>query len=92
MSTIAAAPAAEPKPLYASLFVQVLVALILGIILGVVAPDFDIDCNLRCRNLGDATLVMPVVQHRQGISVRILPQENIRHIGRGTCQVHSDVE
>ena len=34
MSTIAAAQAAEPKPLYTSLFVQVLAALILGIILG----------------------------------------------------------
>lgn len=52
MSTIATAPAAERKPLYASLFVQVLVALMLGIILGVAAPDFAISLKI----LSDAFL------------------------------------
>lgn len=46
MSTIAAAPAAERKPLYASLFVQVLVALSLGIVLSVAAPDFAISLKI----------------------------------------------
>ncbi|MGY3234866.1 aerobic C4-dicarboxylate transport protein [Bradyrhizobium sp. USDA 4472] len=69
MSTIAAAPAAEPKPLYASLFVQVLVALILGIILGVVAPDFAIslkilsDAFLKLISMIVAPIVFCVVVH-----------------------------
>lgn len=46
MSTITAAPAAEPKPLYNSLFVQVLAALILGIMLGVAVPDFAISLTI----------------------------------------------
>src|SRR5512140_508867 len=46
MSTIAAAPAAERKPLSASLFVQVLAALVLGIILGVATPDFAISLKI----------------------------------------------
>jgi aerobic C4-dicarboxylate transport protein len=69
MSTIAAAPAAEPKPLYASLFVQVLAALILGIILGVVAPDFAIslkilsDAFLKLISMIVAPIVFCVVVH-----------------------------
>ncbi|SFI46558.1 dicarboxylate/amino acid:cation symporter [Bradyrhizobium sp. Gha] len=69
MSTIAAAAAAEPKPLYASLFVQVLVALILGIILGVVAPDFAIslkilsDAFLKLISMIVAPIVFCVVVH-----------------------------
>src|SRR5947199_176566 len=52
MSTIAAAPAAERKPLYASLFVQVLAALVLGVILGMAVPDFAISLKI----LSDAFL------------------------------------
>lgn len=69
MSTIAAAPAAERKPLYASLFVQVLVALMLGIILGVVAPDFAIslkilsDAFLKLISMIVAPIVFCVVVH-----------------------------
>ena len=69
MSTIAAAPAAEPKPLYASLFVQVLAALILGIILGVVTPDFAIslkilsDAFLKLISMIVAPIVFCVVVH-----------------------------
>lgn len=69
MSTIAAAPAAERKPLYASLFVQVLAALILGIILGVVAPDFAIslkilsDAFLKLISMIVAPIVFCVVVH-----------------------------
>ncbi|MGY0572715.1 dicarboxylate/amino acid:cation symporter [Bradyrhizobium sp. RDM12] len=69
MSTIAAEPAAEPKPLYASLFVQVLAALILGIILGVVAPDFAIslkilsDAFLKLISMIVAPIVFCVVVH-----------------------------
>lgn len=69
MSTIAAAPAAERKPLYASLFVQVLVALILGIVLGVVAPDFAIglkilsDGFLKLISMIVAPIVFCVVVH-----------------------------
>ncbi|MEH2487203.1 dicarboxylate/amino acid:cation symporter [Bradyrhizobium sp. AZCC 2230] len=69
MSTIAAAPAAEPKPLYASLFVQVLAALILGIVLGVVAPDFAIslkilsDAFLKLISMIVAPIVFCVVVH-----------------------------
>lgn len=69
MSTIAAAPAAEPKPLYTSLFVQVLAALILGIILGVVAPDFAIslkilsDAFLKLISMIVAPIVFCVVVH-----------------------------
>ncbi|WP_426419547.1 dicarboxylate/amino acid:cation symporter [Bradyrhizobium genosp. A] len=69
MSTIAAAPAAERKPLYASLFVQVLAALILGIVLGVVAPDFAIslkilsDAFLKLISMIVAPIVFCVVVH-----------------------------
>ncbi|MET4801487.1 dicarboxylate/amino acid:cation symporter [Bradyrhizobium sp. LB11.1] len=69
MSTIAAAQAAERKPLYASLFVQVLAALILGIILGVVAPDFAIslkilsDAFLKLISMIVAPIVFCVVVH-----------------------------
>ncbi|MCS3894436.1 aerobic C4-dicarboxylate transport protein [Bradyrhizobium japonicum USDA 38] len=52
MSTITAAPTAEPKPLYTSLFVQVLAALVLGVILGMAVPDFAIGLNI----LSDAFL------------------------------------
>lgn len=69
MSTIATAPAAERKPLYASLFVQVLVALMLGIILGVAAPDFAIslkilsDAFLKLISMIVAPIVFCVVVH-----------------------------
>jgi aerobic C4-dicarboxylate transport protein len=69
MSTIAAAPAAEPKPLYTSLFVQVLAALILGIILGVAMPDFAIslkilsDAFLKLISMIVAPIVFCVVVH-----------------------------
>ncbi|MET4040356.1 MULTISPECIES: dicarboxylate/amino acid:cation symporter [unclassified Bradyrhizobium] len=69
MSTIAAAPAAEPKPLYTSLFVQVLAALILGIILGVAVPDFAIslkilsDAFLKLISMIVAPIVFCVVVH-----------------------------
>src|SRR4051812_20057484 len=69
MSTIAAAPAAELKPLYTSLFVQVLAALILGIILGVAAPDFAIslkilsDAFLKLISMIVAPIVFCVVVH-----------------------------
>lgn len=69
MSTIAAAPAAERKPLYASLFVQVLVALILGIVLGVIAPDFAVslkilsDAFLKLISMIVAPIVFCVVVH-----------------------------
>jgi aerobic C4-dicarboxylate transport protein len=69
MSTIAAAPAAERKPLYTSLFVQVLAALILGIILGVAAPDFAIslkilsDAFLKLISMIVAPIVFCVVVH-----------------------------
>ncbi|QPF93715.1 dicarboxylate/amino acid:cation symporter [Bradyrhizobium commune] len=69
MSTIAAAPAVERKPLYTSLFVQVLAALILGIILGMVAPDFAIslkilsDAFLKLISMIVAPIVFCVVVH-----------------------------
>jgi aerobic C4-dicarboxylate transport protein len=69
MSTIAAAPAAEPKPLYTSLFVQVLAALILGIIIGVAVPDFAIslkilsDAFLKLISMIVAPIVFCVVVH-----------------------------
>lgn len=69
MSIVAAAPAAERKPLYASLFVQVLVALILGIILGAVVPDFAIslkilsDAFLKLISMIVAPIVFCVVVH-----------------------------
>jgi aerobic C4-dicarboxylate transport protein len=69
MSTIAAAPAAERKPLYASLFVQVLAALVLGIVLGMVAPDFAIslkilsDAFLKLISMIVAPIVFCVVVH-----------------------------
>ncbi|MDE5461604.1 dicarboxylate/amino acid:cation symporter [Bradyrhizobium sp. CSS354] len=69
MSTIAAAPAAERKPLYTSLFVQVLAALILGIILGVAVPDFAIslkilsDAFLKLISMIVAPIVFCVVVH-----------------------------
>jgi len=69
MSSIAAAPAAEPKPLYTSLFVQVLAALILGIILGMVVPDFAIglkilsDAFLKLISMIVAPIVFCVVVH-----------------------------
>jgi aerobic C4-dicarboxylate transport protein len=69
MSTIAAAPAAERKPLYTSLFVQVLAALVLGIVLGVVAPDFAIglkilsDAFLKLISMIVAPIVFCVVVH-----------------------------
>src|SRR3954447_887654 len=69
MSTIAAAPAAERKPLYTSLFVQVLVALMLGIVLGVAVPDFAIglkilsDAFLKLISMIVAPIVFCVVVH-----------------------------
>jgi len=69
MSTITAAPTAEPKPLYTSLFVQVLAALVLGIVLGVVAPDFAIglkilsDAFLKLISMIVAPIVFCVVVH-----------------------------
>ena len=69
MSTIAAAPAAEPKPLYASLFVQVLAALVLGVILGMATPDFAIslkilsDAFLKLISMIVAPIVFCVVVH-----------------------------
>ena len=69
MSTIAAAPAAEPKPLYKSLFVQVLAALLLGIVLGVAAPDFAVglkilsDAFLKLISMIVAPIVFCVVVH-----------------------------
>ncbi|MCK1338066.1 dicarboxylate/amino acid:cation symporter [Bradyrhizobium sp. 38] len=69
MSTITAASAAEPKPLYTSLFVQVLAALILGIILGVAVPDFAIslkilsDAFLKLISMIVAPIVFCVVVH-----------------------------
>ncbi|WP_298879074.1 dicarboxylate/amino acid:cation symporter [uncultured Bradyrhizobium sp.] len=69
MSTITAAPTAEPKPLYTSLFVQVLAALVLGIVLGVAAPDFAIglkilsDAFLKLISMIVAPIVFCVVVH-----------------------------
>src|SRR6266700_3654590 len=69
MSTIAAAPAAERKPLYTSLFVQVLAALILGIILGVATPEFAVqlkilsDAFLKLITMIVAPIVFSVVVH-----------------------------
>ncbi|MBR0959816.1 dicarboxylate/amino acid:cation symporter [Bradyrhizobium japonicum] len=69
MSTIAAAPAAEPKPLYTSLFVQVLAALVLGVILGMAVPDFAIglkilsDAFLKLISMIVAPIVFCVVVH-----------------------------
>lgn len=69
MSTIVAAPAAEPKPLYTSLFVQVLAALVLGIILGMVVPDFAVglkilsDAFLKLISMIVAPIVFCVVVH-----------------------------
>jgi len=69
MSTIAAAPAAERKPLYTSLFVQVLAALVLGVVLGMVAPDFAIglkilsDAFLKLISMIVAPIVFCVVVH-----------------------------
>src|ERR1700754_1708518 len=69
MSTIAAAPAAESKPLYTSLFVQVLAALVLGIALGMVAPDFAVglkilsDAFLKLISMIVAPIVFCVVVH-----------------------------
>ncbi|WFU43451.1 dicarboxylate/amino acid:cation symporter [Bradyrhizobium sp. CB82] len=69
MSTITAAPAAEPKPLYTSLFVQVLAALVLGIILGMTVPDFAIglkilsDAFLKLISMIVAPIVFCVVVH-----------------------------
>ncbi|RXT36633.1 dicarboxylate/amino acid:cation symporter [Bradyrhizobium betae] len=69
MSTIAAAPAAEPKPLYTSLFVQVLAALVLGIILGMAVPDFAVslkilsDAFLKLISMIVAPIVFCVVVH-----------------------------
>jgi aerobic C4-dicarboxylate transport protein len=69
MSTITAAPAAEPKPLYTSLFVQVLAALVLGIILGVTVPNFAItlkilsDAFLKLISMIVAPIVFCVVVH-----------------------------
>ncbi|SFN66819.1 aerobic C4-dicarboxylate transport protein [Bradyrhizobium sp. Rc3b] len=69
MSTITAAPAAEPKPLYASLFVQVLAALVLGVILGMAVPDFAIglkllsDAFLKLISMIVAPIVFCVVVH-----------------------------
>ncbi|MGY8682226.1 dicarboxylate/amino acid:cation symporter [Bradyrhizobium sp. UFLA05-153] len=69
MSTITAAPAAEPKPLYTSLFVQVLAALVLGILLGVTVPDFAIslkilsDAFLKLISMIVAPIVFCVVVH-----------------------------
>jgi aerobic C4-dicarboxylate transport protein len=69
MSTITAAPAAEPKPLYTSLFVQVLAALVLGVILGMAVPDFAIglkilsDAFLKLISMIVAPIVFCVVVH-----------------------------
>ncbi|AWM02598.1 dicarboxylate/amino acid:cation symporter [Bradyrhizobium amphicarpaeae] len=69
MSTIAAAPAAEPKPLYTSLFVQVMAALVLGVILGMAVPDFAIglkilsDAFLKLISMIVAPIVFCVVVH-----------------------------
>ncbi|MGX1165562.1 aerobic C4-dicarboxylate transport protein [Bradyrhizobium sp. USDA 372] len=69
MSTIAAAPAAEPKPLYTSLFVQVLAALVLGVILGMAVPNFAIslkilsDAFLKLISMIVAPIVFCVVVH-----------------------------
>ncbi|MBR1130194.1 dicarboxylate/amino acid:cation symporter [Bradyrhizobium iriomotense] len=69
MSTIAAAPAVEPKPLYTSLFVQVLAALVLGVILGMAVPDFAIglkilsDAFLKLISMIVAPIVFCVVVH-----------------------------
>ncbi|TFV44675.1 dicarboxylate/amino acid:cation symporter [Bradyrhizobium niftali] len=69
MSSIAAAPAAERKPLYASLFVQVLAALALGVILGMAVPDFAIglkilsDAFLKLISMIVAPIVFCVVVH-----------------------------
>jgi aerobic C4-dicarboxylate transport protein len=69
MSTIAAAPAAERKPLYTSLFVQVLAALVLGIILGMAVPDFAVslkilsDAFLKLISMIVAPIVFCVVVH-----------------------------
>src|SRR6201991_2694128 len=69
MSTIAAAPAAESKPLYTSLFVQVLAALVLGIILGMAAPDFAVglkilsDAFLKLISMIVSPIVFCVVVH-----------------------------
>ncbi|MBB4423184.1 aerobic C4-dicarboxylate transport protein [Bradyrhizobium sp. CIR48] len=69
MSTITAAPAAEPKPLYTSLFVQVLAALVLGVILGIAVPDFAIglkilsDAFLKLISMIVAPIVFCVVVH-----------------------------
>ena len=69
MSTITAAPTAEPKPLYTSLFVQVLAALVLGVILGMAVPDFAIglkilsDAFLKLISMTVAPIVFCVVVH-----------------------------
>ncbi|MGY8706412.1 dicarboxylate/amino acid:cation symporter [Bradyrhizobium sp. 18BD] len=69
MSTITAAPTAEPKPLYTSLFVQVLAALALGVILGMAVPDFAIglkilsDAFLKLISMIVAPIVFCVVVH-----------------------------
>jgi aerobic C4-dicarboxylate transport protein len=69
MSTIAAAPAAESKPLYTSLFVQVLAALVLGVILGMAVPDFAVglkilsDAFLKLISMIVAPIVFCVVVH-----------------------------
>ncbi|HEV2154720.1 dicarboxylate/amino acid:cation symporter [Bradyrhizobium sp.] len=69
MSTIAAAPTAESKPLYTSLFVQVLAALVLGVILGMAVPDFAIglkilsDAFLKLISMIVAPIVFCVVVH-----------------------------
>jgi aerobic C4-dicarboxylate transport protein len=69
MSTITAAPTAEPKPLYTSLFVQVLAALVLGVILGMAVPDFAIglkilsDAFLKMISMIVAPIVFCVVVH-----------------------------
>ncbi|WFU27670.1 dicarboxylate/amino acid:cation symporter [Bradyrhizobium sp. CB1717] len=69
MSTIAAASAVEPKPLYTSLFVQVLAALVLGVILGMAVPDFAIglkilsDAFLKLISMIVAPIVFCVVVH-----------------------------
>lgn len=86
MSTIAAAPAAERKPLYASLFVRVLVALILGIVLGVVVPDFAIslkilsDAFLKLISMIVAPIVFCVVVHG------IAGAGDLKKVGRGRRQ------
>ena len=69
MSTITAAAADTPKPLYTSLFVQVLVALLLGIVLGMAAPDFAVglkvfsDAFLKLISMIVAPIVFCVVVH-----------------------------